>query len=229
MSKDKAMPKRRWATSRVAVLWLALGWCGAYSFALWSVDLVLPNIIRIVTLVVAIVTLIALYGLTYLTMSAVRRSRLFGWTGGKRAAAILVTYAVAIAWSFFPTAFVFDWDIMSAARSAPNLSFLPEGNLLLAAGRPGWSYFFVVVALVVVWRWDKIAEGIKKRKQAMLQVTLRPSRGMKVVSEDSAPASQSLQPVQPQSPSTPPNQGQPQPGYDHDDALLEQLQQMGIQ
>jgi len=146
------------------ITYFSIGGILLYCWALFSTEVLLPSLTRIAALFVAIIVLLTLYVITVVVAVKMNRKR----NGKDGLAVALAIVAACVFASFFATTFVLDSGIGAGLREQPGLAFLPEGNLLVAGGRAGWTLFVLSTTIVVCLLWDKLKAF---KKPSIVQVS----------------------------------------------------------
>jgi hypothetical protein len=161
--------------SRLILLGVAAGGIILYTWALFSFQVLLPTLPRIIALICSVIVVVAL--IAFFAVAAYRTIRnLNGWGWA-------VATGLSFIASFLAVTFVIDWGVGAAIRSLSVWSWLPKGNLFEAGGRAGWTYLvlFVLLAITAVWgnvnRLSELRPSKPSFKRPKLHgSSLRPSR-----------------------------------------------------
>jgi len=148
-------------------LWFTVGGIFFYSISLISIGVMLSSIPRTIALIVSVIVVVALSGaFLWFVIKTIRFGN--GWKSA------LWTFLL-FAGDYLVTASVLDWGPGANIRDIPIFSFLPEGNLLIAAGRAGWIYFFLFVMLAVALFLRKEKTDSPSSKSKPSKTTLLPN------------------------------------------------------
>jgi len=143
--------------------WIFLGFAAGgltvHSFDLMSMQVLLISGSRIVALIVSVALIIALIVLT------VRMGRK-EYASSDKLWHKLLHMAVPVVPLLIVAAIVTDWWIGASIRVGLHLNdALPPGNLLVAGGRAGWVYLGLIVLLLAMVFYDKIAGKLQVFKR----------------------------------------------------------------
>jgi hypothetical protein len=157
---------------RLVVLAGSAGGILMYIWALYSMEVLAPSLVRIVSLVVSVIVLGVLYVLAVLSVLLLNKKR-----NGSRSDIIWAVIAfLAIIACFIATTFVMDWGAGASLRTLADWSSLPEGNLLIAGGRAGWTLMVLFGLVVTSLLWEKLKFGKLKNAKPSAPATLRTDR-----------------------------------------------------
>jgi len=141
--------------------YFSIGGILLYCWALFSTEVLLPRLTSIVALIASVILLATLYFVTVVVAIKMNRKR----NGKDGLVVAIVITLVVLFMSYFATSFVLDTGMGAGLRENRSLDFLPDGNLLVAGGRAGWTLLVLFTTLVVSLLWNKL-KGFNKPTRA---------------------------------------------------------------